>query len=64
MVEVHLTLTYDAIKALACGEKLSSPIEGENLVVVLVASPEATDRFKNAAQQVALMFAPVGPNAH
>jgi non-homologous end joining protein Ku len=60
VVEVRLTLTYDAIRGLVSGETMAVEIEEEDLRVVLIASEQTVELFRAAQQQVAMLLGTPG----
>lgn len=56
MVEVHLTLDFEAMRALASGEQLAAKIESEDMVVIVSTTPETVEQLEAAAMQAVLMM--------
>jgi len=62
MVELRITLGYEAVAALMSGTEIGAEVDGEDLVVVIGLAPAAIERFRDEAQKALLHYMPAaGP---
>lgn len=64
MVEIRLTLGYEVLTSLLCGEEMTVEVEEEDMRIVLRANDEAIKRFTDNMEKVLLAMASRGPHAH
>lgn len=64
MLELNLSLSYEAMQAIATGERIEMAIEEEDMVITIGASEEALQKFKDATQKAILVMAAAAPNTH
>lgn len=64
MVEIRLTLGYEVLTSLLCGEEMAVEVEDEDMRIVLRANDEAIKRFTDNVEKVLLALAQPGSHKH
>jgi hypothetical protein len=64
VTEVQLSLSVEAVRAIAQGDELVLDIEGDDIRVFLRCSDAAVATFKQQIEQAVLRMLPVGTTPH